>query len=121
MRYINTDKVIAAQITTPEENPLLTEDSCLIDVWFDGPVVRKQLFKKVTKAEREAFTGTVTKRGFLRSGNLFLNPRAILFAEMENRILGGTITVGWQENGKPIELKVNEKSFDELHALLNSR
>jgi hypothetical protein len=119
MRYINTDRIIVAQLTTPAENPLLTEDSILIDVWFEGPVVRKQLLKKVTMAEQEAFTTAFTKRGFIRSGNLFLDPRAVLFAEMENRILGGIITIGWQENGKPVELKVNEKAFDELCSLLN--
>ncbi len=121
MYYINTDRVVAAQITTREENPLLTEESCLIDVWFEGPVIRKQLFKKISKAEQEAFRAAVTKRGFIRSGNLFIDPRAVLYAEMENRILGGVITIGWQDNGKPVELKVNDKSFDELHALLNSR
>jgi hypothetical protein len=114
MRYINTERVIVAQFTTPAENPLLTEDSILIDVWFEGPVVRKQLFKKMTKAEQEAFKAEFTKRGFIRSGNLFLDPRAVLFAEMENQILGGIITIGWQENGKPVELKVNAKTFDEL-------
>ena len=121
MRYINTGRIIAAQLTTPAENPLLTEESCFIDVWFEGQVVRKQLFKKVTGAEREAFVAEVTKRGFVRSGNLFLDPRAVLFAEMENNILGGIITIGWQENGKPLELKVNGKAFEELCALLNSR
>jgi hypothetical protein len=119
MRYINTDRIIVAQFTTPAENPLLTEESILIDVWFDGPVVRKQLFKKVTKAEQEAFRAAIGKRGFIRSGNLFLDPRAVLFAEMENQILGGMIIVGWQENGKPVEIKVNAKAFDELCSLLN--
>ena len=119
MRYINAGRVIVAQFTTPAENPLLTEDSILIDVWFEGPMVRKQLFKKVTKAEQEAFRVEFTKRGFIRSGNLFLDPRAVLFAEMENQILGGIITIGWQENGKPLELKVNAKAFDELYSLLN--
>lgn len=118
MRYINTRRIIAAQFTTPAENPLLTEESTLIDAWFDGPVVRKQLFKKVTKAEQEAFKAAIEKRGFIRSGNLFVDPRALLFAEMENHILGGIITIGWQENGKPVELKVNSKAFDELYALL---
>lgn len=118
MRYINAGRVIVAQFTTPAENPLLTEDSILIDVWFDGPVVRKQLFKKVTKAEQEAFRAEFTKRGFIHSGNLFLDPRAVLFAEMENQILGGIITIGWQENGKPLELKVNVKPFEELYSLL---
>lgn len=121
MHYFNTDRIIAAQITTREENPLLTEDSCFIDVWFEGHVVRRQLFKKITKAEQELFVSAVAKRGFIRSGNLFIDPGAVLYAEMENRILGGIITIGWQENGKPMELKVSDKSFDELHALLNSR
>ena len=119
MRYINTDRIIVAQLTTPAENPLLTDDSILIDIWFEGPVVRKQLFKKVTKAEQEAFKAGLAKRGFIQSGNLFLDPRAVLFAEMENRILGGIFTIGWQENDKPVELKVNEKAFDELYSLLN--
>ena len=56
-----------------------------------------------------------------QSGNLFLDPRAVLFAEMENRILGGIITIGWQENGKPVELKVNEKAFDEHDGFLAAR
>jgi hypothetical protein len=119
MRYINSGRVIAAQLTTPAENPLLTEESILIDVWFDGPVVRKQLFKKVTKAEQEGFRGALAKRGFIRSGNLFVDPRAVLIAEMENQILGGIVTIGWQESGKPVELKVNAKTFDELYSLLN--
>ncbi len=121
MQFINTDRIVAAQLTTKEENPLLTEDSCLIDVWFDGPVVRRQLFKKVTKAERETFTAAVEKRGFIRSGNLFLDPRAVLCAEMENRILGGVITIGWQENGKALELKVSDKAFDELLSHLKNQ
>jgi hypothetical protein len=119
MRYINTGRVIVAQLTTPAENPLLTEDSIHIDVWFEGPVVRKQLFKKVTKAEQEAFKSAITKRGFIHSGNLFLDPRFVLFAEMENQILGGIITIGWQENDKPVELKVNGKVFEELYSLLS--
>jgi len=121
MRYINSGRVIAAQLTTPAENPLLTEESTLIDVWFEGQVVRKQLFKKVTKAEQEAFTAALAKQGFVRSGNLLIDPRAVLFAEMESQILGGVITIGWQENGKPVELKVNGKTFEELHSLLNGR
>ena len=118
MRYINSARVIAAQLTTSAENPLLTEDSSLIDVWFGGEAVRKQLFKKVTKAEQESFAAALAKRGFVRSGNLFIDPRAVLFAEMENQMLGGVITIGWQENGKPVELKVKGKTFDELHSLL---
>jgi hypothetical protein len=119
MRYINTGRIIVALFTTPAENPLLTDDSILIDVWFDGPVVRKQLFKRVTKGEQEAFRAAIAKRGFIQSGNLFLDPRAVLIAEMENRILGGIITIGWQENGKPVELKVNGNAFEELCSLLN--
>ncbi len=118
MRYINTGRIVAAQLTTPAENPLLTEESNLIDVWLEGQVVRKQMFKKVTKAEMEEFVAAVTRRGFVRSGNLFLDPRAVLFAEMENSIVGGGVTIGWQENGKPMEIKVNGKTFQELMALL---
>jgi hypothetical protein len=118
MRYINTGRVIAAQLTTPAENPLLTDNSRLIDVWFAGSVVRKQLFKKVAKAEQEAFAADLTKRGFIRSGNLLLDPRAVFFAEMENQFLGGIVTIGFQENGKPVELKVSGKAFGELCALL---
>lgn len=114
MRYINPDKVVAAQLTTPAENPLVTDNSRLMDVWFAGAVVRKQLFKKVTRAEQEAFEAELLRRGFLRSGNLLLNPGAVLFAEMESELLGGIVTVGWQENGKPLELKVNAKAFAEL-------
>jgi len=114
MRYINTGRIIAAQLTTPKENPLLTEESNLLDVWLEGPVVRKQMFKKVTKAEMEEFVAEITKRGFVRSGNLFLDPRAVLFAEMENSMVGG-------ENGKPLELKVNGKTFEDLCAKLAGR
>ncbi len=120
MRYINTGRIVAAQLTTPKENPLLTEESNLIDVWLEGAVVRKQMFKKVTKAEMEEFAAAVSKRGFVRSGNLFLDPQAVLFAEMENSIVGGAVTIGWQENGKPLEIKVNGKTFEELIALLNA-
>lgn len=118
MRYINTGRVIAAQLTTPAENPLLTDDSRLIDVWFAGGVVRKQLFKKVAKIEQEAFAAALMKRGFVRSGNLLIDPRAVFFAEMENQLLGGIVTIGFQENGKPVELKVSGKAFEELCALL---
>jgi hypothetical protein len=121
MRYVNTGRVIAAQLTTPAENPLLTDDSRLMDVWFAGEAVRKQLFKKVTKAEQEAFVAALAKRGFIRSGNLMIDPAAVLFAEMENQIVGGIVTIGWQENGKPVELKVNGAAFRELHSLLNGR
>jgi hypothetical protein len=118
MRYINTGRVVAAQLTTPAENPLVTDNSRLIDVWFDGAAVRKQLFKKVTKAEQEAFATGLLKRGFVQSGNLLLNPDAVLFAEMEHEMLGGIVTIGYQDNGKPVELKVSSKAFDELSSAL---
>ena len=121
MRYINIGRIIGAQLTTPAENPLLTEESNIIDVWLEGPVVRKQMFKKVTKAEMEEFVEAVTTRGFVRSGSLFLDPRKVLFAEMENSIVGGAVTIGWQENGKPIEIKVNGKAFEELCKLLSDK
>lgn len=114
MRYINTDRIIAAQLTTPAENPLVTDDTRLIDVWFDGAAVRKQLFKKVKKTEQEAMGEELERKGFIRSGNLLLNPKAVLFAEMEHEIVGGLVTIGFQENGKPVELKVDGKAFVEL-------
>jgi non-ribosomal peptide synthetase component F len=114
MRYISSGRVIAAQLTTPAENPLLTDASRLIDVWFGGEAVRKQLFKKVTKAEQEAFAERLVARGFIRSGNLLLDPAAVLFAEMEHEIVGGIVTIGFQDNGKPVELKVGSKAFTEL-------
>jgi len=115
MRYINTGQVIAAQITTPAENPLVTDSSRLIDVWFDGAAVRKQLFKKVTRAEQENFVADLLGRGFIQSGNLLLKPAAVLFAEMEHEIVGGIVTIGYQDNGKPVELKVSGKAFAELN------
>jgi streptomycin 6-kinase len=118
MRYINTGRVIAAQLTTPAENPLVTDNSRMIDVWFDGAAVRKQLFKKVTKAEQEAFSADLLQRGFVQSGNLLLNPSSVLFAEMEHELLGGIVTIGYQDNGKPVELKVSTKAFGELHGAL---
>lgn len=114
MRYINVDKVVAAQLTTPAENPLVTDNSRLMDIWFAGAAVRKQLFKKVTKAEQEAFEAELLRKGFVRSGNLLVDPAAVIFAEMESELLGGIVTVGWQENGKPLELKVSAKAFAEL-------
>lgn len=114
MRYINSGRVIAAQLTTPAENPLLTDASRLIDVWFGGEAVRKQLFKKVAKGEQEAFAERLVARGFIRSGNLLLDPAAVLFAEMEHEIVGGIVTIGFQDNGKPVELKVGNKVFAEL-------
>ena len=115
MRYINTGRVVAAQLTTPAENPLVTDSSRMIDVWFDGAAVRKQLFKKMTKQEQEDFAVDLMNRGFIRSGNLLLNPSAVLFAEMEHEIVGGIVTIGYQDNGKPVELKVNSSAFIELH------
>ena len=114
MRYINTEKIIAAQLTTPAENPLVDDNTRLIDVWFDGSSVRKQLFKKVSKTEQEAMAGVLENKGFIRSGNLLLNPRAVLFAEMEHEIVGGVVTIGYQDNGKPVELKVDSEAFTDL-------
>ena len=114
MRYINTDKIIAAQLTTPAENPLVDDYTRLVDVWFDGSSVRKQLFKKVSKAEQEAMAEELENKGFIRSGNLLLNPRAVLFAEMEHEIVGGVVTIGYQDNGKPVELKVDSEAFTAL-------
>lgn len=114
MRYINCDHVVAAQLTTPAENPLVTDASRLIDVWFGGAAVRKQLFKKVTREEQEKFAADLEALGFVRSGNLLVDPRAVLFAEMENELLGGIVTVGFQDNGKPVELKVGGKVFADL-------
>lgn len=114
MRYINTEQVIAAQLTTPAENPLLADNNRLMDVWFGGSAVRKQLFKKVTRAEQEAFGEALLARGFIRSGTLYLNPRTVLFAEMEHQLVGGLVTIGFQDNGKPVELKVSGKAFEEL-------
>lgn len=114
MRFINTAQIIAAQLTTPAENPLVTDDSRLIDVWFGGAAVRKQLFKKVRKSEQEAMTAALLQRGFIRSGNLLIDPAAVLFAEMEHEIVGGIVTIGYQDNGRPVELKVNAKTFEEI-------
>ena len=118
MRYINTGRVIAAQLTTPAENPLVTDNSRLIDIWFDGAAVRKQLFKKVTRAEQDAVVADLVKRGFVQSGNLLMDPAAVLFAEMEHELLGGIVTIGYQDNGKPVELKVSGKAFSELRERL---
>ncbi|ACH38508.1 MAG: hypothetical protein ACD_55C00138G0005 [uncultured bacterium] len=114
MRYINSDKILAAQLTTPAENPLAGDDTRLIDVWFDGSAVRKQLFKKVNKTEQEAMAQELEDKGFIRSGNLLINPRAVLFAEMEHEIVGGLVTIGYQDNGKPVELKVDSDVFKDL-------
>jgi hypothetical protein len=113
-RYINLDLVVAAQLTTPADNPFVTDASRMMDVWFSGPPVHKQLFKKMQKSEQEELVRNLLGRGFLRSGNLLLNPRAILFAEMENELLGGVVTVGYQENNKPLEFKIAGKAFGEL-------
>jgi hypothetical protein len=121
MRYINIDRALAAQLTTPSENPLLGDDTRLVDVWFDGASVRKQLFKKVTKAEQEALALSLEKKGFLRSGNLLLNPRGILFAEMEHEIVGGVVTIGYQDNGNPVELKVDSAAFKSLCQQLTTK
>jgi hypothetical protein len=118
MRYINTGRVVAAQLVTPEENPLVTDSSRLMDVWFGGAAVRKQLFKKVTRSEQEEFTAELLKRGFIQSGNLLLDPDAVYFAEMEHELLGGIVTIGFQDNGKPVEFKVGSKAFSELQARL---
>jgi len=118
MRYINTERVVAAQLTSPADNPLVTDDSRLIDVWFGGEAVRKQLFKKVRKAEQEAFVAALLRRGFLQSGNLLVDPAAVLFAEMENELLGGVITIGYGEHGKPVELKVKGAVFAQLCAAM---
>ena len=114
MRYINAELVIAAQLVTPADNPLVTDDNRMMDVWFAGEAVRKQLFKKVTRAEQEAFTASLLRRGFVQSGNLLIDPAAVLFAEMENQFLGGIVTIGFQDNGKPVELKVSGKVFTAL-------
>lgn len=76
--------------------------------------MRKQVFKKVNKAEQEATAQVLEKRGFIRSGNLLLNPRSVLFAEMEHEIVGGMVTSGYQDNGKPVELKVDSEAFKDL-------
>jgi len=113
-RFINKQLVVAAQMTTPAENPLVTDNNRLMDVWFGGGVVRKQMFKKVTRDEQEAFLASLLERGFVRSGNLLIDPGAILFAEMENQLLGGLVTLGYGENGKPVELKISAQAFADL-------
>lgn len=114
MRFINIDRVVAVQLTTPAENPLVTDQSRLMDVWFDGAAIRKQLFKKVTRAEQESFAAALLARGFVQSGNLLVKPAGVLFAEMENQLLGGIVTLGFGDNGKPVELKVGGTAFGEL-------
>jgi len=119
-RFINVNLVIAAQMTTPAENPLVSDTSRMMDVWFGGSSVKKQLFRKVTKGEQEFMIETLKDRGFIQSGNLLLNPAAVLYAEMENQFLGGIVTIGFQDNGKPVELKLGGKAFNELCSRLSS-
>lgn len=119
-RFINVNLVIAAQLTTPAENPLVTDNSRMMDIWFGGSSVRKQLFKKVTKGEQEFMVETLKERGFIQSGNLLIDPATVLFAEMENQFLGGIVTIGYQDNGKPVELKLGGKAFNELCGRLSS-
>lgn len=114
MRYINTEMILAVQLTTPAENPLVDDNTRLIDVWFDGSSVRKQLFKKVSKTEQETMAQELEQKGFIRSGNLLLKPQAILFAEMEHEMVGGLVTIGFQNDGKPVELKVDGNAFKAL-------
>jgi len=113
-RFINVNLVIAVQLTTPADNPLVTDDNRMMDVWFGGASVRKQLFKKVSKNEQEFMVETLRNRGFIQSGNLMLEPATVLFAEMENQFLGGIVTIGYQDNGNPVELKLGGKAFNEL-------
>jgi hypothetical protein len=119
-RFINVNLVIAVQMTTPAENPLVTDNSRMMDIWFGGSSVRKQLFRKVTKGEQEFMAETLKDRGFIQSGNLLIDPANVLFAEMENQFLGGIVTIGYQENGKPVELKLGGKAFNELCGRLSS-
>ncbi len=119
-RFINVNLVIAVQMTTPAENPLVTDNSRMMDVWFGGSSVRKQLFRKVTKGEQEFISETLKDRGFIQSGNLLIDPANVLFAEMENQFLGGIVTIGYQDNGKPVELKLGGKAFNELCGRLSS-
>jgi hypothetical protein len=117
-RYINPEKIIALQITTPADNPLVTDDSRLMDIWFAGTFIRHQLFKKVKKSEQEFLVELLKTRGFIQSGNLLIDPAAVVYAEMENQFLGGIITMGFQDSGKPVELKLSGKAFNELCARL---
>lgn len=117
-RHINLDRVVAVQLTTPADNPFVTDTSRMLDVWFGGAAVRKVLFKKMSKEEQETLVARLLERGFVRVGNLLLDPRTVLFAEMENELLGGVVTVGYQENNKPLEFKVPGKAFGELLAKL---
>jgi len=117
-RFINIDHVIAAQMTTPEDNPLVSDTTRMMDVWFGGAMVRKQLFKKVAKVEQEAFVQLLLSRGFVQSGNLLIDPRAVLFAEMEHQMVGGLVTIGFGDNNRPVELKLKSQAFSDLAAKL---
>ena len=117
-RIINSKLVVAAQLVTPADNPLVSENNRIMDVWFGGGIIRKQMFKKVTRDEHEAFLTELLTRGFVRSGNLLIDPRALLFVEMENRMLGGVVTLGIGDNGKPVEFKISSQAFDELRQQL---
>ena len=119
MRYINPAKVSAVKLTTPEDNPLVTDNSRLMDVWFCGSSVRHEMFKKVRKDEQEGLVAELLKRGFVQSGKMVIDPKAVYFAEMEHELVGGLVTIGYQDNGKPIELKVSGKAFLELLASLD--
>jgi hypothetical protein len=119
-RFINIRHVIAAQMTTPEDNPLVSDTTRMMDVWFGGEVVRKQLFKKVSKVEQEAFVAELRERGFVQSGNLLVDPAAVLFAEMEHQMVGGVITIGFGDNNRPVELKVKGQAFTEMAAKLQT-
>lgn len=114
MRYINTGRILAAQLTTPADNPLVTDSSRMIDVWFDCSPVREELFKKMTKVEQDSFVTDLLQKGFIQAGSLLINPAAVLFAEMEHEIVGGLVTIGYQDSGKPVQLKVSGKAFAEL-------
>lgn len=121
MRYINPNRVVAVKLTTPEDNPLITDNSRLMDVWFGvGATVRHEMFKKVRKDEQEALVAVLLQRGFVQSGKLYLDPTAIIFAEMEHELVGGLVTIGYQDNGKPVEMKVSGKAFGELVGVLNA-
>jgi len=119
-RFINVNLVIATQMTTPADNPLVTDTSRMMDIWFGGSSVKKQLFRKVTKGEQDFIIEMLKERGFVQSGNLLIDPSAVLFAEMENQFLGGIVTIGYQDDGKPVELKLNGKAFNELCGRLSS-
>ncbi len=121
MRYINTARVVAAQLTSPADNPLVSDDSRLLDVWFGGEAVRKELFRKVKRVEQDAFVAALLHRGFLQSGNLLVDPSAVLFAEMENELLGGVLTIGYGESGRPVEFKVKGPAFVQLCTAMAGR